>query len=105
MGFHDREARRTILDKCELVRFSDEEKSDLARNICGMPSSRADTEFVSYRKILAILILIRKQDQIRFFVEKHLDNGLLPLQNIRDSNNEYQLALANSNVRHPCFQG
>ncbi|KAK7422821.1 hypothetical protein QQX98_001383 [Neonectria punicea] len=70
-----------------------------------MPSSRTDTDFVSYRKVLTILIFIEKQDQIRSFIDNQLHDGLLPLQKIGDSSNDCQLVLPNSNVLHPCFQG
>ncbi|KAF7558845.1 hypothetical protein G7046_g5318 [Stylonectria norvegica] len=99
------EARvRSLLNKCELGDVADSEKDDLARTICGMPSSRADTDFTSYRKVLLILILIRRHDQIRRFVDQQLDDKKLPLRINGHTRSLEQPGLPDSNTPHPCFE-
>lgn len=95
---------RMILDQCELGEVDDDEKADFAQTICGMPSSKTDIDFTSYRKVFTILILMEKHDQILHFIEEQLHDGLLPLQSIGDRDNRHHIGLPNSSVLHPCFQ-
>ncbi|KAH7002299.1 kinase-like domain-containing protein [Ilyonectria destructans] len=94
---------RMILDQCELG-VDDSEKADTAQTICGMPSSKTDIDFTSYRKVFTILILMEKHDQILHFIKEQLHDSLLPLQSIGDRDNIHHIGLPNSSVLHPCFQ-
>lgn len=98
------EARvRTLLAQCELG-IDESAMDELARKICGMPTSKRDTKFISYRKIFTILILLEKQSEIASFVNEQLHDSLLPLPKVEDADNPHRPRLQDSNICHPCFK-
>lgn len=53
----------------------------MAKKICGYPRHKMDTRFLSYRKILAVLLLIEEEEHILEFMElESLDDLGLPLE-------------------------
>ncbi|KAF5014010.1 hypothetical protein FDECE_40 [Fusarium decemcellulare] len=96
---------RSILDQCGLESTSSDEKDFLASKICAMPQSKTDITFKSYRKILALLVRIQKEGQIRRFVEEGLHDALLPLAQVDGPDGSVQLVLDERSGPHPCFDG
>ncbi|RSL81455.1 hypothetical protein CEP51_005815 [Fusarium floridanum] len=101
--YMDQPKVRSILDQCNLEEVSDEEKDWLATKICSKPRSKTDIGFKSYRKILALLIRIQKQGQIRRFVDEELHDSLLPLKQVDGPEGFVQLVLDERCGPHPCF--
>ncbi|KAK3331410.1 hypothetical protein B0H66DRAFT_636270 [Apodospora peruviana] len=67
-------------------RLSDTELDDEAARLCGNRPSAPDMNHKSYRKILAILLLIDRPSRIRLFVEEGVSDNDLPLELIRYKN-------------------
>ncbi|RSM12370.1 hypothetical protein CEP52_002441 [Fusarium oligoseptatum] len=101
--YMDQPKVKAILDQCGLEGVSDDEKDWLASKICSKPRSKTDIGFKSYRKILALLIRIQKQEQIRRFVDEELHDSILPLKQVDGPEGFVQLVLDERCGPHPCF--
>lgn len=98
---------RLILNECEPGSSTNEREdiADLAKTICGMPSSKTDTEFISYRKVFAILILMKMHNKIRDFISEQIHDNLLPLKYEGSHKNPSAILVPGSNTCNPCFEG
>lgn len=86
---------------------SPNEKEVAAQRICSLPSSKKDTKFRSFRKIFAILILIKQEQRIYDFLNYELDDSTLPLTKIGKDSAPYHLAAYKADQRshHRVFRG
>lgn len=86
----------TLLEECELG-LDKKAMDDLAETICYIPSSADDVDFISYRKVFTVLILLRLHDKILQFVKEQFHDDLLPLCNEESLNDP-------AYKYHACFQ-
>lgn len=98
---------RLILNECEpgSSKSEREDIADLAKTICGMPSSETDIDFISYRKVFAILILMKMHNKIRDFISEQIHDNLLPLKYKGSHKDPSAILVPGSDTCNRCFEG
>ena len=94
-----------LLEECSQLN-TETSRRELANKICGTPTSPTNYRFISYRKVFAILIILKNHESIALFVRDEVHDHLLPLSYQVTSNGSRIIFREDGDNKSPsCFDG